>query len=57
MSSKKKNTKQTQIGLHTCKNVISLNKAGFSGRFKVPSRNGTGIESTQLSLNLMSKKV
>ena len=42
-------------GNQTLKNVTSLNKTGSGGRFKVPSKNWTGIESSQLSLNLMSK--
>ena len=42
-------------GNRTFKNVISLNKTGSGWRFKVLSKNGAAIESTQLSLNLMSK--
>ena len=47
--------RNNNTGNQTFKNNISLNKTGFGGRFKVPSKNGAGIESTQLSLNLMSK--
>ena len=47
--------RNNNTGNQTFKNVISLNKTGSGGRFKVPSKNGAGIESTQSSLNLMSK--
>ena len=47
--------RNNNTGNQNLKNVTSLNKTGSGGRFKVPSRNGISIESTQLSLNLMSK--